>query len=55
MSKRIQDRKTGEEPAEAKRRSVCLISRNLNREQASSFGPDASNVPENPQLDIQDL
>ena len=51
MSKRIQERKTEEELALAKPRSVCLISRNLNREQSSSFVPDASNVLENSQLD----
>ena len=28
-----------------------MISRNLNREHSSSFDPDASNVPVNPQLD----
>ena len=49
MSKRIQERKTEGELAVAKPRSVCLISTNLNREQSSSFGPDASNVPVNPQ------
>ena len=42
MSKRIQERKTEEEPAVAKLRSVCLISTNLNREQSSSLDPDAS-------------
>ena len=51
MSKRIPERKTEGEPAVAKPRSVCLISRNLNREQASSFGPDAADVPGDPQLD----
>ena len=51
MSKIIQDRKMEEEPAVTKPRSVCLISTSLNREQSSSFGPDVSNVSENPQLD----
>ena len=46
MSKRIQERKSGEEPAEAKPRSTCLISRNLlNEKQPSSLGSDASHVP----------
>ena len=30
---------------------ACLISWDPNREQTSSFGPDASNIPGNPQLD----
>ena len=51
MSKRIQDMNTEEELAVAKPRSVCLISANLNREQSSSFDPNASDVLVNPQLD----
>ena len=52
MSKRIQERKTGEEPAVAKPRLTCLISRNLlNVKQASSLDSDASNIRGNPQLD----
>ena len=51
MSKRIQERKTEEDPAVSMPRSKCLISTNLNKEQSSSFGPDASDVPGNPQLD----
>ena len=52
MSKRIQERKTGEELAEAKPRPRCLISRDqLNVRQASSVESDASNFPRNPQLD----
>ena len=51
VSKRIQERKTEEEPSEVKPRSECLISTSLNRGQSSSFGPDASNAPGNPQLD----
>ena len=50
MTKRIQERKK-EEPAVAKPRSVCLISTSFNRGQSSSFGPDVSTIPENPQLD----
>ena len=56
MSKRIQERKTGEEVAVAKPMSICLISRNLSRQkQPSSFGSDASNVPVNPQLDSESV
>ena len=44
-------RTNSQTPAVAKLRSVCLISRNLNREQSSSSVPDASCVPECPQLD----
>ena len=52
MSKIIQETKTGEEPAVVKLRPLCLISRNqMNVEQASSLGSDASNVPMNPVLD----
>ena len=51
MSKRIQERKKEEELAVVKPRSMCLISTNLHREQSSSFDPDVSNTPENPQLD----
>ena len=52
MSKRIQERKTREEPAVAKPSPACVISRNLlNVRQASSFDSDASSTPENPQLD----
>ena len=51
LSKRIQEGKKEEEPAVAKPRSVCLISTSLNRGQSSSFGPDVSNILENPQLD----
>ena len=51
MSKRIQERKKEEEPAVAKPRSVCLISTSLNKGQSSSFGPDVSNIPGDPQLD----
>ena len=50
-SKRIQERKTEGEPVVSKPRSVCWISRNLNREQTSSFGPNASDVLGNPQVD----
>ena len=53
MSKKIRERKTEEEFAEAKPRSVCLISRNLNREESSPFVPDASNVPRNPETQTQ--
>ena len=43
MSKRIHERKTGEEPAVAKPRSTCLMSRNLlNEKQLSSLGSDAA-------------
>ena len=42
MSKRVQEREMEGEPAVAKPRSVCLI---------SSFGPDAANVPGDPQPD----
>ena len=55
MSKRIRERKTEGESAEAKPRSVCFISTNLNREQSSSFGPDASNVLVNLQLDSRSV
>ena len=56
MSKRIQERKTGEELAVATPRSTCLISRNLlNEKQRSSSGSDASHVPENPQLDSESV
>ena len=56
MSKRIQERKTGEEPAVAKPRSTCLMSRNLlNEKQLSSLGSDASSVPENAQLDSESV
>ena len=52
MSKRVQERKTGEEIALAKPRPTCLILRNLlNVRQTSSSDSDASNVPGNPQLD----
>ena len=51
MSKRVQERKMGGEPAAAKPRSVCLISTSLNRGQSTSFGPDVSNISVNPQLD----
>ena len=50
MSKRIQEGKE-EEPAVAKPRFVCLITSSLNKAQSSSFGPDVSNIPGNPQLD----
>ena len=50
MSKRMQERKMESEPAVAKPRSVCLISTSLNTGQPSSFGPDVSNIPGNPQL-----
>ena len=49
MSKRIQEK--NKNLRVAKPRSVCLMSTNLNREQSSSFGPDASGAPGNPQLD----
>ena len=56
MSKRIQERKTGEEPPVAKPRPTCLISRTqLNVKQPSSSGSDASNVPVNPQLDSESV
>ena len=56
MSKRIQERKTGEEPAVAKSRSTCRISRNLlNVKQPSSLGSDASNFPVNPQLNSESV
>ena len=46
MSKRIEERKTGEERAAAKPRSTCLISRHwLNVKQLSSSGSASSNVP----------
>ena len=48
VSKRIQERNTEEEPAVAKPRSVCLISR---KEHSLFFVPDASNAVVNPQLD----
>ena len=51
MSKIIQEKKTGEELVVAKPRPVCLISTGQNRGLSSSFGPDVSNVPGNPQLD----
>ena len=51
MSKRIETGRWKNEPAVAKPRSVCLISLSSNCEQFSSFGPDVSNIPENPQLD----
>ena len=51
MSKRVQEREMEGEPAVVEPRPTCLISTNLNRVQSSSFGPDASNVPGNPQLD----
>ena len=55
-SKRIQESKTGEEPAVAKPRSTCLNSRNLlNVKQPSSWGSDASDVPGNPQLDSESV
>ena len=49
-SKRIQERKKEEEPAVAKLRSVCLIPTRLNRGPSSSFGPDVSCIPVDPQL-----
>ena len=46
MSKRIQERKTREEPAVAKPRPTCLVPRNLlSVRQTSLLGSDASNVP----------
>ena len=52
MSKRIQERKTGEELAVAKPRPACLISRNLlNTIRDSSSDADASNILVHPQLD----
>ena len=52
MSKRNEGRQIGDEPAAAKPRPTCLISRNLlNVRQASSLDPDASNIPGNPPLD----
>ena len=56
MLKRIQERKTGEEPAVAKPRFPYLFSRNLlNQKQPSSLGSDASFVPVNPQLDSESV
>ena len=56
MSKIIQGRKTGEEPAVAKPRSTCLISRNLfNQKYTSSLVSDASDVPGDPQLDSESV
>ena len=56
MSKRIQERKTGEELVVAKPRSTCLISRNLlNVKQHSCLGLDAPNVPRNPYLDSESV
>ena len=52
MSKRDQERRTGEESAEVKSRSTSLISRNqLFVRQTASLDSDASNVPGNPDLD----
>ena len=52
MSKRLQERKTGQEPAVAKQRPTCFVSRNLlSVKQTSSLGSGASNVPGNPRLD----
>ena len=46
MSKRIQEKKTGEEPAVAKPRPTCLISRNLlNVRQTSSLDSDSFQHP----------
>ena len=56
MSKIIQGRKTREEPAVAKPRSTCLISRNLfNQKYTSSLVSDASDVPGDPQLDSESV
>ena len=54
MSK-AKERQTDGEPAVANPRSVCLNSRNLNIEQASPFGRDASNAPGGIRSWIQDL
>ena len=52
MWKRNEGRQIGEEPAAAKPRPTCSISRNLlNVRQASSLDSDASNIPGNLQLD----
>ena len=47
MSKRFQERKTGEEPAVAKPRSTCVMSRNL-LNQKRSTGKLAQNKAKNP-------
>ena len=45
MSKRAQERKTGEEPVVAKSKPACLVSRNLSAKQSPSLDSGASYSP----------